>query len=212
MDITILQQQIDASRQRAQELHRQAKTGSTHPDMLMQAFEELHFAHERLLACVAALQTQQEELADVREQLESQCRRFQDLFSAAPEAYLVTSLEGAIRQANCAAAALFGTTERSLIGRSLTAFVPEGERRLFRATLADRLTAAQHFEWELRLLSWGGKLFHAAATVTAATGSQGQPVALRWLIRDITAYKQHEAESRAQLAELKQRLAGQNAQ
>ncbi len=166
--------------------------------LLPAAFEELHCTLEELRVAEEELKAQNEELASARESLESERQRYRDLFEWAPDGYLVTDVNGAIREANRAAAALLGISRRFLSGKPLTSFIAERERRAFRS---DLLWLAQHDgarEWEVRLCPRRGAPFFAALRVAIAHDRAGEPTELRWLVRDITE-RRRAHEERTQL-------------
>src|SRR5206468_390401 len=141
------------------------------------ALEELRKADD-------ALHNQHEVWLNNRVALETERQRYQDLFDHAPAGYLVTSLDGTIRQTNRAAVALLQSTERSLIGRPLALFIPEGQRRAVRANIAQIPQTAGAQEWELSIQPWQGPVFDASLTVSVLRAGTGRPVALYWLLRD----------------------------
>jgi PAS domain S-box-containing protein len=186
-------QQIDAMQRRMATLYRSAATEATTHDLLPVAFEELQTALEELRSMYEELCLQHDHLLNTREQIEAEFQAFQDLFAQAPVAYLVTSLNGTIRQANLAAAALFFSAEKFMVGRSLALFVPEGERRAFRERLAQLHVQIQHPQtWEMRLQPWRGSGFHATLTVAFARGPLGRPTAIRWIIQDAVRLAQNQ--------------------
>lgn len=174
--------QIHALRQRVQALYRQAGSLPQHDGVLNSAFEELALALEQLQAAEQALVWQQNQWLNRQAELELESRRYKDLFEYAPAGYLVTSIAGAIRQANRAALELLQASERTLVGRALSLFVPEGQRRAFRDIIAELLEADQAPEWQVRMQTWQGAPFEARLTASVLRGSSGQPIALYWLI------------------------------
>src|SRR5690349_13809332 len=123
---------IQTLRQRVQSLYQQSGAGVQPDTVLSRAFEELAHALEELQAADLALHQQRDEWLNKQAELELERQRYRDLFEHAPAGYLVTSTDGAIRQANSAALALLETSERAIVGRSLAFFVPDGQRRAFR--------------------------------------------------------------------------------
>jgi PAS domain S-box-containing protein len=175
-------------RRRVAALYRSASADTSQQELLPTAFEELQTALEELQSMYEELSWQHEHLLDTREQVEAEFHAYQDLFVNAPVAYLVTSLNSTIRQANLAAAALFCSAEKFMIGRSLALFVPEGERRAFREQVAQARTQSEHPQiWETRLQPWRGSAFQAKLTVAVEHGRLGRPTAIRWIIQDMAA-------------------------
>src|SRR5258705_955912 len=142
---------IQTLRQRVQSLYLQGGTNAQSDAVLSRAFEELAHALEELQAADQALHRQRDEWLNKQTELELECQRYKDLFEHAPAGYLVTSIDGAIRQANSAALALLETSDRAIVGRSLAFFVPEGQRRAFREKIADLLLAAAPQEWAISM-------------------------------------------------------------
>jgi len=176
--------QFLAIRQRIQALYRQRHTAKDLGQMLDVAFEELESALGQIQAADALRQAQHDEWQNRYAEIELECQRYKDLFEHAPTGYLVTSLDGAIRQANPAAAQLLQSNTRFLVGRSLALFVPDGQRRAFRHNIERLRQADAPQEWQTRLQSWKGDLFEADLTVGVLHGTSGRPVALYWLVRD----------------------------
>ena len=77
------------------------------------------------------LEMQNEELRQARAQLCAHVAQYIDLFEFAPTGYLTLDREGVIRQANLAAARLFGVERSLLLKRRIGLFVAEGDRGAF---------------------------------------------------------------------------------
>jgi PAS domain S-box-containing protein len=209
MGDSIWPQQLDAMRRRVATLYRSAATEATPHDLLPVAFEELQTAFEELQSMHEEICLQHDHLLNTREQVDAEFQAYQDLFIHAPVAYLTTSLNGTIRQANLAAAALFFSAEKFMVGRSLALFVPEGERRMFRERLAELRNQSQHPQvWELRLQPWRGSGFQALLTIAVVRGPLGRPTAIRWIVQDVAGLAQAESRPVALHAELEQQIVG----
>lgn len=152
---------------------------------LSNSLEELKCAEEELCR-------QNEELHKVRQRLEVERHRYQDLFEFAPDGYLITDKHGKIQEANRAAAEIFNIDRKYLVGKVLLNFVPEDQRRTFRSLLLHLQTIDRIHEWEIPLLARGGYQFEAAITVGTVRDEESNTTALRWLVRDITTRKQIE--------------------
>jgi PAS domain S-box-containing protein len=176
---------IQILRQRVQSLYQQGSTDAQSHVVLSQAFEELAHALEELQAADQALHRQRDEWLNKQAELELVCQRYKDLFEQAPAGYIVTSVDGAIRQANQAALALLETSDRAIVGRSLAFFVPEGQRRAFREKIVDLLQAATPQEWAISMCSWEGASLAVRLTASVLRGASGRPLALYWLLRPL---------------------------
>ena len=174
---------IQTLRQRVQSLYQQASENAQSDSVLSRAFEELAHAIDELQAADRALHQQREESLNKQAELELESQRYKDLFEHAPAGYIVTSIDGAIRQANPAALALLETSDRAIVGRPLGVFVPDGQRRAFRDKIEQLLQAAAPQEWVLSMCSWEGAPLAVRLTGSVLRGTSGRPLALYWLIQ-----------------------------
>jgi PAS domain S-box-containing protein len=197
---------IEAMRRRVTILYRSAATRPQRHELLPEAFEELQNALEELQSMNDELHRQHEYLLTSGEQIEAERQSYQDLFTHAPVAYLITNLDGTIRRANLPAVELFQTAEKFMVGRSLALFVPDGARRAFREQLMQLRQADRVLAWEAHMQLWGGRPFVAALTVAVARGPLGHPVEARWVVQDITERTRGEEQTRAHVAELERRI------
>src|SRR3954471_20431518 len=108
-----LQPHLSEARRRAAELRARVEAAGGGADaLLVEALDELLAAVEELEVSEEELRAQNESLAASRMQVEAERQRYADLFHFAPDPYLVTTPDGTIRDANRAAALLFGVRER----------------------------------------------------------------------------------------------------
>jgi PAS domain S-box-containing protein len=85
------------------------------------------------------------------DELGAERQQYLDLFELASDAYLMTSADGAIREANGAAADLLQRRRRVLRGKPLAALVSLAERAEFRARLRELGARAGTQSWRTRL-------------------------------------------------------------
>jgi PAS domain S-box-containing protein len=199
--------QIETARWRVAGLERHAGEALVPAtELLPVAIEELSVAFEELRAAQDELLHQQSELSSTRERVEAERRRYQELFDFAPDAYLVTSATGAIREANQAAAALLGIAQSALYGTPLALFVADYARRAFRRDMGQlkHMEGPQH--WEVPIQKHKGASFTAAITVVPIRDWSGGAAGLRWMLRDITEQKQAQEQIRALNAQLELRV------
>lgn len=165
---------------------------SQHPELLPEALEELSASLEELRMSQEALHQQNQELLEAHVALEVERQRYRELFEFAPDGYLITDIAGNIQEANHAASRLLKVPQTYLLGKPLTVFMPELERRAFWNEL-DRLHQAERSqEWITRFQRRNAPAFDAALTVTVVFDPKGTPIRLRWLLRDISERKQME--------------------
>ncbi|MEA4906162.1 MAG: PAS domain S-box protein [Chloroflexi bacterium] len=156
---------------------------------------EVEMMVEGLKTVQDELRQQNNELAAVQSILAGEHNRYQSLFNFAPDGYLVTDLNGSIQEANQVAADLFTVPAAALKGTRLINYVAIEDRSFFRKRL-QQVTHANHsvgqgsLEWEFRLIPRRGIPIDASGRVSLAPGIAHGEQTLRWLIRDITVYKQ----------------------
>lgn len=186
VDLALFRQRVAILRERVRQLFSRAQSGSSQElldsacDELQRALDALQIAEDAMLA-----HDQQRQLAN--EALASERRSYVDLFEQAPVAYVVTSVEGTIRQANAPAAELLQTEGRQLIGRSLALFVPDGSRRDFRSRLPLIAQSSGPVEWYLQLQPWEGAPFDVLLLAGASYDTAGRPFAVRWLLHQLSS-------------------------
>jgi PAS domain S-box-containing protein len=177
-----------------------------------EAYESLGVAMEELSVVEEELRTQLDALAGSKNALEREQERYRDLFENAPDGYLVTDLNGVIRQANRAACTLLNLDWRLIVGKPLVTFVPEEGRTAFRAELHRLAHAPTAGSYELRLKPRRGAAFDAAITLAVERDALGRPAALRWALRDVTLQQQAGQQLAAVNEELERRVAERTAQ
>lgn len=210
-DVELFARRTATLRTRVSRLFQSAQSGPSH-DLLTRAFDELQVAIEELQVAEDALRSQAQQQLISHEALDTERRYYCDLFEQAPVAYLVTSTEGTIRQANRPAAALLKTQARQLIGRSLALFVPEGSRRAFRARIPQLCQSDGPHEWYTQIQPWEGESLEALLLVSATCDSTSRPVALRWLVHALATPSEPDAGEAPSAAELELRVAQLNSQ
>ena len=134
-----------------------------------------------------------EQIQSAYEQADLERQRYTDLFEFAPDGYLITDLRGVVRESNRAAATLLDRPVQRLVGKPLANFVAPEDRSLYRHRLPLLRRLERASEWELALTTPGGAHVYAGVTVALVRDHYGNPVALRWLLRDVTRHKRAEA-------------------
>ncbi|MFN6475763.1 PAS domain S-box protein [Nostoc sp. DedQUE07] len=163
------------------------------PDLLPEAFKELHNTSKVAQLAADELYQQNEELIKTRNWLEAERHYYQDLFELAPDGYLVTNTEGIIQEANLTAAKLLNVSKHFLLGKPIVNFVLLEERQQVRNELIQLSQSDKVQELLVRLQQRYGELFYAALTVTVVRNQQGKAISLRWMVRNITQRQQLES-------------------
>ncbi len=123
---------------------------------------------------------------------------YQELFEMAPVAYLMTTAEGLIQEANLAAGKLLEVQKQELEGMKIQAFfAPDSGSNFnrFVEQLRHRLSRGR-LEFEAVFLRQGSGSFPAAITVEAKKNFYGKVTGLRWVIQDLSLRRQAESEKR----------------
>ena len=191
VDLEQFYRHTQAARMRAAELYQHARKSLVEQqELLVTACEELYDALESLEVAGEALRQKHNNFTTPHELVELERQHLQNLFEYVPDAYLVTDMVGIIRQANCATAKLLNTKLHFLLGKPLVVFVAANQHRAFRCKLNQLHQADQVQEWEVPLLPRNGKPIDVALTVSIIRNQQDLPIALGWLVRDVSKRKQ----------------------
>lgn len=110
-------------------------------------------------------------------------RRYCDLFEQAPDAYLITGLDGTIVDVNIAATAMLNQPKSRLIGSLLTSFVAEPDRKMFLTMLEN---APQVQDVEICIKPFRKTFVDTAITMSTEYDENDCPCRIRWLLRDVT--------------------------
>jgi PAS domain S-box-containing protein len=154
--------------------------------MWEQAATALGVTVEEMRAAEEEWRQQDHELRESRLAVEVERQRYRDLIDFAPDGYLVTDAAGMIREANRAAGELLGVPADFLCGRPLAAYIPIGERSSFRGWLNRLLQAGQRRGWLVRIQPRHRDAFQACITAEVAHDRSATPVAVRWMVREVT--------------------------
>ena len=127
-----------------------------------------------------------DELRAQSDALSTERKRYADFFEHAPDAYVITEPNGVIREANRAAAALFGRTQAELGGKVISALLPEDAQPAFRAHLvaARGSPSGAGRDWRTSIPSKGQELV-VEFKVRAIKVRHKNADALCWLIRPV---------------------------
>lgn len=199
MDANLFNQKIEATYEKVALLHQHTKDVSLEQksELLDQSLEELRHTLEELHVAEEEILAQNQELAIAHAQIEIERQRYLDLFEFAPDGYIVTDAMGKIHEANRVAARLLNVSQHFVVGKLLVTYIPYEQRQAFRTQLHKLERTQQFLEWELTICPRERAAFDAAVTVSTIYDPSGKHVGWRWLIRDITARKQAEAQMRA---------------
>ena len=186
-----MNKQTDALLNQISELSQQIRNKSTlKSDTLSGVLTDFRNTLERFEEAEAELRRQNQALLAARVQVEVDRRRYQEMFEFAPDAYLVTNPQGIIQEANQATAELLRFSPFWLTGRALVEFVAAADKRLFETLLQN---VVRIHDIEICLLPGQGPEVNVSLTLSTVLDDSHNPVALHWIVRDITERKQAQA-------------------
>ncbi len=172
--------------------------GDSAEAMLNEAIAELETSLEELNVAEQELSRQSEQIAQWTLLAQQARNQYQELFDFAPDPYLVTSLDGVIRDANLAAAELLGADRRSLIGTPIVAFLDLEHRPDFRTRLRQMVEKQTPSDrWMFDLVNRKGEIIPVDATVATSAAVQNRIDNLRWLLRDVSERRSAERQLQA---------------
>ncbi|MEH1814800.1 MAG: ATP-binding protein [Nostoc sp.] len=207
MNVDDFSQQVETLRSRVTGLvQRTTSEPYSQQEITAEAFEELQITLEELKIA-------SEELQATRIVIEKERQRYQELFHFAPDGYLVTDTFGIILEANHAATIQINVSQRFLTGKPLLTFIAQSDHQAFFNYLTQLQQLDRGEEWEVCLQPREKICFDVAFTVVTVRNEKGKPVALRWLMRDISQRRRLELQ-RQQLFDNEQaaRIAAQAAE
>ncbi|MEH2290703.1 PAS domain-containing hybrid sensor histidine kinase/response regulator [Nostoc sp.] len=186
MDVDDFSQKIETLHSRVTRLLQSTESQpQNQQELIAEAFEELEISLEEL-------QIASEELQAARIVVEKERQRYQELFDFAPDGYLVTNTFGTILEANRAATIYLNVLQRFLVGKPLVTFIAQSDHQVFFNYLIQLQQLDRGGEWEVCLQPREKICFDVALTVVTVRNEEGEPVALRWLMRDISERKRLE--------------------
>lgn len=150
---------------------------------LDETLESFDAARERLREADERLQHFNTLLKASRGQLDQERRRYFDVFNRAPEAILLTTLDGVVIEVNRAASALVGIPQHEARGRELAAFVPESERASLISEFPSIANSQSSTRRTISLCSLSGRLTRCEAAVGLVSSPDGA-TQLCWQLRD----------------------------
>jgi PAS domain S-box-containing protein len=164
-----------------------------------EANEQLRANLQQLETADRTLQKQNQELAAAHRLVEAERQRYQELFHFAPGGYLVTDLDGMIQEANNPASVLLAS-RHPLAGQSLVQLVEGADREALKAQLAELKSRVRSEiqDWQINIPSRAGGAIAVSFRAEPVRDSAARPVALRWLVSDVSERKRIE-EERTQL-------------
>lgn len=155
--------------------------------LIKESLEELSASIAELQLASETLRQQNEDLLNARQQLAIERNYYKELFDNAPDAYLVTTANGTIKEANQKAVDLLGVSTKYLVRKSLAVFIELTERQQYYRKLNKIRTKAGEISYELTLSNRRGQLITTECFVVPQRNLVGEVTALRWRITPIVS-------------------------
>jgi PAS domain S-box-containing protein len=136
--------------------------------------------------------------------LESE-QRYRDLVDNANDIVATVDLEGRFTSVNPAVERLLGQKPEDLIGTSVSTFIPSEERPKHESMLQRKLEGEGSTRYETQIQSRDGRRLTLEVNSKLIRDSDGQPVAIHSISRDVTERKEAEERQTLLLRELQHR-------
>lgn len=162
--------------------------------LVQRAFEEIQVALEALRVSEEELRVANEQLLNTQEEIALERQRYRDLFESAPEPYMVTDAAGVVRQINRAAASFLGVRQAVAVGKPLSVFVQEKERRAFRSFISRSAGEGSSRETQVTLTTRSHGDVPVAFRMEAVLDRHGEIAEFRCILHDLTQARDLEAE------------------
>ena len=132
--------------------------------------------------------------------------RYRNLIQAAPDAILLTDLEGRLQMMNAQAEVMVGASDASqVMGRLAFDFVAPEDRARAEENVQKTLELGTLHHTEYSLVKLDGSRWNAEVSTSVMRGDDGQPIGFIAVMRDITHRKRVEDESERLTLALKRR-------
>lgn len=149
---------------------------------LRESLDGLKNALGDLQVVVEKLYQKNQELLVDKTALEFEFQHYQKLFQSAPDAYLVTTKEAKILEANQKAIELLNISSKRLIGKPLVVFIDPEERSNFYSQMYKLQKGESIQDWQVKIQRRRGVCFNTSIAVSPISDQQGNTEKLRWRI------------------------------
>jgi PAS domain S-box-containing protein len=138
------------------------------------------------------LETKNEELRRLKQELETSQKKYSDLYDLAPVGYFTVSEEGMIQEVNQVGASLLGIAKNDLVGEPFTDFICKESLPDFFSHRSDLLKTRTRQSCELKMLSKNGSEFHALLECIMVKNAENNIIQFRTAVSDISKRKEAE--------------------
>lgn len=199
MDLKIFEQKIEAAQARLEDWVQRVEQVASPSDLLSETTEEISVGLEELQVTIEELYLQQEQLQAANQATTAERERYLELFEYAPDGYLITNAWGIIQEVNQTAAKMLNRRQDFLVGKPMSIFIPQLERRTF-YNLLHLLREAEPIQgMEIRIEPYSDRpTFTATISIATVRDRENKIVGFRWLLRDVTELRKAQIESQRQ--------------
>lgn len=177
--------QIKAMYSRLEQLYSSFEQSSD-TDLVPSTWKELGVAVEELQVANEELTQQNTQIAEALQNNAEQHYYYQSLLNHIPEAYIVTTVDGKIQEANLMATRLLRVEQLHLVGKLLISFVLADYRTPFRTELIRLSRGNQTRTWSAWFQPRDTAPVHLALTTSAVSNPPDGQVRLHWILREMT--------------------------
>ncbi|MBF2046912.1 PAS domain-containing protein [Leptolyngbya sp. NK1-12] len=181
----VFKRQIESMYERLVKLYTSVETSPVE-QLIPDTWKELGIAVEELQVANEELNQQNVQIAETLEEATAKHYYYRDLLDHIPEAYLVTTTEGKILEANLMATRLLRVPQSHLVGKLLVNFVPATYRSTFRTALSHLSKGKQPHAWSIWLQPRDSAPAHFAITTSARYSAGSGEIYLNWILREMT--------------------------
>ncbi|TAE60736.1 MAG: PAS domain-containing protein [Nostocales cyanobacterium] len=206
MNLEILTQKSELIHQHLLELNQAVNILPWIPtDLVLKALQELYTASKIFQTAAAEIYQNEQKILESYNLLEIQFQQYQEIFEYAPIAYLITSEQGIITEANQTASTLLNIPQQSLIGKQIINFVPYEEQQNFYHQIL-KISTDEVKEIILPIQPLNDDHFDALLTVKSKINKQDQSTTLQWSIQRIYPHQSLEITPIKNINELENNL------
>ncbi len=199
MELKVFEQKIEVAQARLGDLLKRTLEVPTTLEQLCEVTEEIVVALEELQIALEEIYLQQEKIQAANQELQAERQRYLELFEYAPDGYLITNRWGIIQEANLTASEMLNRRLDHLIGKPMSVFIPQVERRPFYDLLQSLRQEESIKGVEISIKpSSNRSTLTAAISIAPVRDEQNLLIGFRWLLRDVTQLREAQAENQRQ--------------
>ena len=200
MEIKVFEQKIEVAQALLGDWRKRILEVTPKSEQLCEVPEKIVVALKELQIALEEIYLQQEKIQAANQELQAEGQRYREQFDYAPDGYLITNQWGIIQEANLTASEMLNRSPDHLIGKPMSLFISQVERRPF-YNLLRRLRQEESIkDVEIGIQPGNNRsTLTAAISIALVRDEQHQLITgFRWLLRDVTHLREAQVENRRQ--------------